>query len=250
MLTPRPLQPYALLMLNSIARQGLDILADQCTVYENNLKDPHAILVRSTKVDTDDYEADLLAIARAGVGYDNITVDKATERGIPVFFAPGANANSVKELVFASLGIAARNLHRSQQFLQGIDTELPNSEIDKLVEAGKKKFSGFELLGKKFGVIGMGNIGRLVAKTALALGMEVVAYDPHLTPDQWEESVDPGVKRVAGIFQLFKRANIVSVHVTSTDETRNLINDGNMADMHDGTILINMSREPVCNEKD
>lgn len=236
-------------IFDKIAPKGLKLLQGGLMVADR-LDNPHGIVVRSTKIDTGDYP-NLLAIARAGVGVDNIdggTFEKATARGICVLYAPGANANSVNELTFTLLGGCARNVYAARDFVQGIDSTLTEEGIHELVEKSKKQFAGFELLGRAFGVIGMGNIGRLVAKGALARGMEVFAYDPMLTTEQWEQ-VDPAITRVMSVSDIFRKCNVVSLHVTSTKETRHLIDAEAMTDMREGTVLINLSREPICEEE-
>jgi D-3-phosphoglycerate dehydrogenase / 2-oxoglutarate reductase len=241
--------PLRVSILNAVAPAGRGVLEAACKVGEHRPDDVQGILLRSSKIRTANYP-NLLAVARAGVGVDNIDrgdISEATARGIPVFYAPGANANSVAELVFTLLGACARNIFPARSFVRDIDPHLEDAEIDKLVEAEKKRFRGFELFGKTLGIIGLGNIGRLVAKGAIARGMHVVACDPLLSEEGWEQ-LDPGITRVAGIYQIFRRSDVVSVHVTSTSETRHLINAGNIPDIKDGAILMNLSREPICDE--
>jgi D-3-phosphoglycerate dehydrogenase / 2-oxoglutarate reductase len=242
-----PLVPFfRLLVLNDIAKKALE----QFSGVANLSKDadgPHAIIVRSAKVHIDQYP-DLLAVARAGTGVDNIvTIENATARGIPVFFAPGANANSVNELFAALVGLYARNIVEAIRFVRGIDPALSNDEIHKLVEAEKKRFKGFELSERTLGVIGLGNIGKMVARTALDRGMSVFGYDPHLSDAAWCE-IDGAVQRAASLQQLVRRADIVTVHTDLNGSSRGIVGPELIASMKSGAVLVNLAREPVCDE--
>jgi D-3-phosphoglycerate dehydrogenase len=186
------------------------------------------------------------AIGRAGAGVNNIPVDVLSARGIPVFNAPGANANAVKELAVAGMLSAARNLFGARDYLRSIDKK--GEELDKAVEAGKKQFVGFELPGRTLGVIGLGAVGVEVANVALALGMKVVGFDPQITVQRaWQLS--SGVQQVETLDQLFVDADVVSVHVPLVEGTKGLIDASRLNLMRDGSVLINFSRRGIVKRK-
>jgi D-3-phosphoglycerate dehydrogenase len=182
------------------------------------------------------------AIGRAGAGVNNIPVEAMTERGVPVFNAPGANANAVKELAVAGLLLAARNICGARDYLQSLDID--GADLDKAVEAGKKEYVGFELPGRTLGVIGLGAIGVEVANVALALGMKVVGFDPQITVRRaWQLS--SGVEQVDTLDRLFKKSDAISVHVPLVDATKGLVNRDRLALMDGEGILINFARGGV-----
>jgi D-3-phosphoglycerate dehydrogenase len=185
------------------------------------------------------------AIGRAGAGTNNIPVDAMSARGVPVFNAPGANANAVKELVLAGMLLAARNLAPALRFVAALDPALP--DMDKAVEEGKKTFAGLELAGQTLGIVGLGKVGCLVADAAIKLGMDVLGYDPHITVDAaW--SLPAQVKKAASVPEVLKSANFVTLHVPLIDATRDLVNADNVSQMKPGAVLLNFSRDGVVNE--
>jgi D-3-phosphoglycerate dehydrogenase / 2-oxoglutarate reductase len=184
-------------------------------------------------------------VARAGAGTNNIPVARLSKLGVPVFNAPGANANAVKELVLAGLLIAARNLAPALDFVRGLGGEA--GDLDKQVEDGKKAFAGIELPGHTLGVIGLGKIGSLVADAAIRLGMHVTGYDPEITVDAaW--SLPSQVRRAASIDELLKSSHFVTLHVPLADRTRHLVNAKNIENLRAGGILLNFSREGVVDD--
>jgi len=231
-----------ILILNNIATAGLDRLPTEHYEVGPDVVDPDAIILRSFNMHEMDIPASVEAIGRAGAGVNNIPVDKMSERGVPVFNAPGANANAVKELVIAGLLMSACNLGGARDYVRGLS--LTGDELNKAVEAGKKQFVGFELPGRTLGVIGLGAIGVHVANAALALGMKVVGFDPGITVrSAWQLS--SGVEQVESIEQVFKRADAISLHVPLIDATKNMVNAERLALMPDGGVLINFSRGGV-----
>src|SRR5690606_33548191 len=182
------------------------------------------------------------AIGRAGAGTNNIPVKAMSARGVPVFNAPGANANAVKELVLAGMLMAARNLPAALQFVQSLDPA--TTDLDKQVEEGKKAFGGLELAGKTVGVIGLGRVGCLVADAAIRLGMNAIGFDPEITVEAaW--SLPAQVQRAASVGDLVRRCDFVSVHVPLLEATRHLIDERQLASFRAGTVLLNFSRDAV-----
>jgi D-3-phosphoglycerate dehydrogenase / 2-oxoglutarate reductase len=185
------------------------------------------------------------AIARAGAGVNNIPVAAMSERGVPVFNAPGANANAVKELVLAGMLMAARHLPQALHFVAGLDRAAP--DLEPRIENGKKAFAGTELAGQTLGVIGLGKIGCLVADAAIKLGMQVLGFDPHITVDAaW--SLPSQVKRAASVADVLKGSNFVTLHVPLMDATRHLVNADNLKLLRPGAVLMNFSREGVVDD--
>jgi D-3-phosphoglycerate dehydrogenase len=205
--------------------------------------DPDAIVVRSQDLHRYEFGAALRAVGRAGAGVNNIPVAALSKRGIPVFNAPGANANAVKELVLAGMLIAARNLAPALDFVR----QLKDEDLESRVEDGKKQFAGLELPGHTLGVIGLGKIGSLVADAAIRLGMNVQGYDPHITVEAaW--SLPSQVKRAASVDELIKTSHFVTLHVPLGDKTRHLINSKNIEQFRHGAVLLNFSREGIVAE--
>jgi len=237
--------PYRILTLNKISAQGLKRFPADAYQVGADITEPDAILVRSQVMHDMEIPASVRAIARAGAGTNNVPVQKMTARGVPVFNAPGANANAVKELVVAGMLLASRNIVPALQFtaaLQGDD-----ATMHKLVEDGKKNFAGTELSGRTLGIIGLGAIGRLVADTALALGMKVYGFDPEITVEgAW--SLSSQVKKAHSVEDLLRHSDFVSLHVPLLDATRDLINDKRVAAMKAGAVLLNFSRDAIVNE--
>src|SRR5687768_4904584 len=183
-----------------------------------------------------DIPSSVQAIARAGAGTNNIPVKAMSARGVPVFNAPGANANAVKELVLAGMLMAARNLAPAQRFVEQLDPA--STDLDKTVEDGKKHFAGYELAGQTLGIIGLGKIGCLVADAAIKLGMNVLGYDPEITVDAaW--SLPAQVKKASSVTDVLRNAQFVSIHVPLLESTRHLVNADNLPLMRSGAILLN-----------
>jgi D-3-phosphoglycerate dehydrogenase len=232
-------------VLNQISPNGLKRLPADSYTLSKDSKQPDAVLVRSADMHALAIPASVLAIGRAGAGTNNIPVKAMSERGVPVFNAPGANANAVKELVLAGMLLAARNLAPAMRFVASLDSRL--SDMDKTVEDGKKSFGGFELAGHTLGIVGLGKIGCLVADAAIKLGMHVLGYDPDITVDAaW--SLPSQVKKAASVAEVLKNSHFITLHVPLVNGTRDLINSENVGQMWDGAILLNFSREGVVNE--
>lgn len=233
------------LVLNQISQLGLDRLPANRYKVGKDVQRPDVILVRSADMHAMEIPDSVLAIGRAGAGTNNIPVKAMSARGVPVFNAPGANANAVKELVLAGMLLAARNLTAALKFVAELDPAA--SDMDERVETGKKRFAGFELAGHTLGVIGLGKIGCLVADAAIKLGMNVVGYDPEITVDAaW--SLPSQVRRANSVAETLRQSDFVSLHVPLLDATRNLINGKALESARKGTVLLNFSREGVVDE--
>ena len=236
---------YKILTLNNISSLGLAKLPADKFQVSADMKEPDGILLRSFKMHDMEIPKSLKAVGRAGAGVNNIPVDKLSKLGIPVFNAPGANSNAVKELVVAGMLLAARHIGPAWQFTQGLSGT--DAEISKAVEAGKKNFAGFELPGRTLGVVGLGAIGRLVANAAISLGMKVVGFDPGLTVEgAWRLSAD--VKKADTAEELLRQVDFVTFHVPLMDATRNLINAERLKLMKDGVVIINFAREGIVDD--
>jgi len=228
------------LVINNIAQVGLKRFPAERYAVVKESKDPWAILVRSQDLHKFEFGPSLRAVGRAGAGVNNIPVKELSRRGIPVFNAPGANANAVKELVLAGMLIAARNLGPALEFTRKLGKE----NLDKTVEDGKKQFAGFELPGHTLGVIGLGKIGSLVADAAIRLGMNVLGYDPHITVEgAW--SLPSQVKRAASVEEILKGSHFVTLHIPLMEKTKHTVNTRNLELMRQGSVLLNFSREGV-----
>ena len=236
---------YKILTLNNISPLGLARLPADTFQVSADMKEPDGILLRSFKMHDMEIPKSLKAVGRAGAGVNNIPVDKLSKLGIPVFNAPGANSNAVKELVIAGMLLAARHIGPAWQFSQGLSGT--DAEISKAVEAGKKNFAGFELPGRTLGVVGLGAIGRLVANAALSLGMKVVGFDPGITVEgAWALSAD--VKKANSVEELLRQVDFVTFHVPLMDATRHLINAERLKLMKDGVVIINFAREGIIDD--
>jgi D-3-phosphoglycerate dehydrogenase len=233
-----------ILVINQIAQVGLKRFpADRYAVVKES-KDPQAILVRSQDLHKFEFGPSLRAVGRAGAGTNNIPVGALSKRGVPVFNAPGANANAVKELVLAGMLIAARNLAAALEFTRS----LPQEDLEKRVEGGKAQFAGVELPGHTLGVIGLGKVGSLVADAAIRLGMNVHGYDPHITVEAaW--SLPSQVRRAASIEELVRGSHFVTLHVPLADKTRHLVNTRMLEHFRAGAVLLNFSREGVVDDQ-
>jgi D-3-phosphoglycerate dehydrogenase / 2-oxoglutarate reductase len=237
---------FGILVLNQIAKAGLDRLPAGRYRTGKDIAAPAAILVRSADLHGMDIPASVTAIARAGAGTNNIPVQAMSARGVPVFTAPGGNANAVKELVLAGMLMAARNLGAAQRFVAGLDGRQP--QLEQAIEDGKKAFAGFELAGQTLGVIGLGKVGCLVADAAIKLGMQVLGYDPDITVEAaW--SLPSQVQRAGSVEDVLKNARLVSLHVPLVEATRHLVNARNLRLMQPGAVLLNFSREGVADDE-
>ena len=234
-----------ILVINAVAQVGLKRFPSERYAVVKDSKDPWAILVRSQDLHKYEFGPSLRAVGRAGAGVNNIPVAALSKRGIPVFNAPGANANAVKELVLAGMLIAARNLGPALEFVKRLDG---NGDLDKTVEGGKKQFAGFELPGHTLGVVGLGKIGSLVADAAIRLGMNVLGYDPHITVEAaW--SLPSQVKRANSVEEILKGSDFVSLHVPLVEKTKHLVNTKNIDTFRSGAVLLNFSREGVVSDE-
>ena len=230
--------------LNPIAQIGLDGF-DANYEKVDEMKDADGVLVRSAAMHDLDLPENLLCVARAGAGVNNIPLDKCAEKGIVVFNTPGANANGVKELVFAGMLLAQRDI------IGGINWVKENAsdpDIAKTAEKAKKNFAGNEIQDKKLGIIGLGAIGVRVANAAKHLGMEVYGYDPYISVDAaWALSRD--VKHVLSMDEIFEKCDIITIHVPLMDSTKNTINAESISKMKDGVVILNFARDLLCDEK-
>ncbi len=227
---------------NKISPLGLGLFGDKYDISPDH-EDPTAIVVRSAKVDTSAFSG-VLAVGRAGAGYNNVTVDAASEEGICVFNTPGANANAVCELVLFSLGMIARNINGAINYANTLTEMTDDAEINKLVEGNKSSFKGFELAGKTMAVIGLGKIGVTVANSAEALGMKVLGYEPF--PSMMNiHALNKNVSFSDELAAVLAEADFVSIHVPLLDATKGLFNREMISSMKDGAILLNFSRGPV-----
>ena len=236
---------FKILTLNNIAVEGLRRLPRERYEAASEIAHPDAILLRSHNMHEMDVPETVAAVGRAGAGTNNIPIDAMNARGVPVFNAPGANANAVKELVIAGMLIGARNLCSASDYVAALDET--GDALNKAVEAGKKQFVGFELPGKTLGVIGLGAIGVEIANAALALGMTVIGFDPAITVrNAWQLS--SGVKHVETLDELFQHANFVTLHVPLLDATRNMVDRDRIALMQDDSVLVNFARGGVVDD--
>jgi D-3-phosphoglycerate dehydrogenase len=236
---------YRVAVHNAIAARGLERLPHVNYIVGKGLATPDAILLRSHVLESGDIPPTVKAIARAGAGVNNIPVAAMTQRGVPVFNAPGANANAVKELVLAAMLAAARNIVPAVAYVQGLEV---GENFESLIEDGKKQFAGFELPGRTLGVIGLGAIGGLVADTAIKLGMNVHGYDPEITVDSaWR--LPSAVKKAQSIEEVIKAADFVTLHVPLNDRTRNLVNAKRLAGARRGLVLLNFARDGIVDDE-
>ena len=233
------------LILNQISELGLNRLPAEQYATGKDIAKPDAVLVRSADMHKIDIPESVQAIARAGAGTNNIPVKAMSARGVPVFNAPGANANAVKELVLAGMLLATRNLPGALHYISTLDKTDP--DMEKKVEDGKKNYAGYELSGQTLGVIGLGKIGCLVADAAIKLGMNVLGHDPEITVDAaW--SLPAQVKKANSVAEVLKQAQFVTLHVPLVDATRNLVSAQNIGLMKPGAVLLNFSREGIVEE--
>jgi D-3-phosphoglycerate dehydrogenase len=235
---------YKVRTLNNISERGLDKFSRKDYELGSEISDPDAILVRSQQLTSDDVTPSLRAVGRAGAGVNNIPVADYTEQGIVVFNTPGANANAVKELVLAGLLMSCRGIVSGIDYVASLSDQTDKSELNKLVEANKKRFKGRELKGKTLGILGLGAIGSMVAEMALQMEMDVLGYDPALSVDAaWR--ISRRVQKMENMQALFPRADIITLHVPVLDSTRGMINEETLAYFRDGAVLLNFSREEI-----
>jgi D-3-phosphoglycerate dehydrogenase len=236
---------FRVLTINRISPTGLSRLPSDRYQIADRIDAPDVILVRSSSLHDREIPPTLKAVGRAGAGVNNIPVARMSERGIPVFNTPGANANAVKELVIAGLILGCRRLCSAWEFARGLAGT--DAEISQAIEAGKKQFAGYELPGRTLGVIGLGAIGRQVANTGVALGMRVTGFDPGLTVEgAWQLSAS--VRQARSLDELLGASDFVTLHVPLMDGTRKLIDERRIAAMKRGAILLNFAREAIVDE--
>ena len=237
---------YKILILNNISEKGLSLLPPDRYSFSEEVADPDAILLRSCNMHDMEIADSLLAVGRAGAGTNNIPIDRMSDKGVVVFNAPGANANAVKELVIAGMLIACRNLVLAKEYVDELDGD--DEALHRQVEAGKKKFAGFELPGRTLGVVGLGAIGVRIANAARALGMKVVGYDPRIQIKYaWQLSSD--VEPVDSIDELLAQSDFITFHVPLLESTKDLINTDSIRKMKDNAIVMNFARDGIVNEQ-
>jgi D-3-phosphoglycerate dehydrogenase len=235
---------YSVKTLNKISAKGIGLFGKNYSVGDS-AENPEAILVRSAQVDTDAFPSELLAVARAGAGVNNITIDKASAKGVCVFNTPGANANAVAELVFTTLGIALRNIHKSLAWISSLQGK-EDKEISEAVEKNKSAFVGTELAGRTIGVVGLGKIGVMVANGAIGRGMNVIAYEPY--PSIYNMfMINNTVKVVQSVNEVIEAADFLTVHVPFMPATKGLLNETNLANFK-GSYLLNFARNGIVDE--
>ncbi len=233
---------------NQISPKGLDRFPRERYEIASEFSNPDAILLRSHKLDAASIADSVLAIARAGAGVNNIPIAACTERGIPVFNTPGANANAVKELVATGLLLGSRGVIAGIDYVGTLGAMTDPAELNKTLEANKKQFKGNELVGKTLGVVGLGAIGSLVAEMALTLGMDVVGYDPALSVEAaWRLS--SRVRKADNLPSLFSRCDYITLHLPVLDSTRGLINTDLLTVIRPGTCLLNFARQEIVDHE-
>jgi D-3-phosphoglycerate dehydrogenase len=236
---------FKILTLNNISVRGLDRLPRDRYEVASEIGHPDAVLLRSADMHSMEIPASVLAVARAGAGTNNVPVAQLSRRGVPVFNAPGANANAVKELVLAGLFLSARNICQAWAYVRSLEGD--DHAVEAAVEKGKKKFVGHELPGRTLGVVGLGAIGVEVANAALGLRMKVLGYDPQITVQRaWQLS--SGVEQALSLDDLFARCDAVTVHVPLNDATRGLVNGARLRLMRPGGVILNFARAAIVDE--
>jgi D-3-phosphoglycerate dehydrogenase len=238
---------FSIKTMNKISPTGLSLFGDKYDISEDHTA-PEAIVVRSAKVNTNEFD-NLLAVGRAGAGTNNVTVAEAADKGICVFNAPGANANAVSELVFSALGMAARNMHKALEFAASLKGMTDDAALNKEVEGKKSSFRGYEIVGRKIAIIGLGKIGVLVANAAVARGMEVVAYEPFPNFANMH-MLHSSVKYVSELSEALNGVQFVSAHVPLLDATKGLLNKESLSAAADGAVVLNFARGPIVNDND
>jgi D-3-phosphoglycerate dehydrogenase len=236
---------YKIQTLNAISSKGLNRLPADKYAVSDNQPEADAILLRSFKLHDYPFSDNLLAVGRAGSGTNNVPTAKLSEKGVVVFNAPGANANAVKELVIAGMLMGCRNIGPAMAFVNGLQGT--DEEMNVAVEAGKKKFGGFELPGRTLGVIGLGAIGVKIANAARQLGMNVIGYDPTITIERaWQ--LDSDVEAAASLDVLLAESDFITFHVPLIDSTRNLISQESLAKLKDGVVILNFARNGIVDD--
>lgn len=235
---------YKIKTFNQISVKGLERFSREKYEVGSDIGHPDAILLRSHKLHNESLPESVLAVARAGAGVNNVPVDDYSKKGIVVFNTPGANANAVKELVLAGLLLGSRGIKSGIDHVKTLHDVHDAGELHKMLEGQKKQFAGNELMGKTLGIVGLGAIGSLVADMALALGMNVVGYDPALSIEAaWRLSSD--VQKAENLASLLARCDYVSLHVPAIEATKHLINDDALAQTKPGMTLVNFARESI-----
>ena len=235
-----------ILTLNNISVAGLERLPRDNYEVASEIQHPDGILLRSFKMHDMEIPESLKAVGRAGAGVNNIPLDKMTEKGVCVFNAPGANSNAVKELVIAGMLMACRNIGQAWDFSKNLEGS--DAEIGKATEAGKKNYGGFELPGRTLGVVGLGAIGMRIANAAIALGMNVIGFDPGITvKGAWQ--LDASVKQASSVEELLNSSDFVTFHVPLIDATKDLINDERLSNMKDNVVILNFARSGIVNDE-
>ncbi|NLB63931.1 MAG: phosphoglycerate dehydrogenase [Fibrobacter sp.] len=236
---------YKIKTMNKVSPKGLQLFGDKYYVSDAE-SSPDAILVRSALVDTDSFD-DIIAVARAGAGVNNISIEKASEKGVCVFNTPGANANAVAELVFVGLGVGLRNIDKALKWVNSISDMTDADAMNDLVEKNKSQFSGMEYYGKRMGIIGLGKIGVLTANGAIARGMKVIAYEPYPSPMNMHK-LDSSVQVTDNLSEVISKVDFLTVHVPLTDKTRSLLNETSLRAFK-GSVILNFSRGPIVDNK-
>ncbi len=236
---------FSIKTINNISDKGLSRLPAENFSVSPDIENPDAIILRSQNLHDMEIPSNLKAVGRAGAGTNNVPVEKLGEQGIVVFNAPGANANAVKELVIAGMLLACRNICQAWQYAENVQGT--DEEQNKAVEAGKKKYVGYELPGRTLGVVGLGAIGVEIANVAVALGMRVVGFDPTITvKSAWKMS--SVVEEMASIDELLKESDFVTFHVPLIDATLDLLNAERITTMKDGAVILNFARHGIVND--
>jgi len=228
---------------NAISPSGLGRFDLNRYAVSAEMAQPHAILIRSHKLDAADLPETVLAVARAGAGTNNVPTSALTQRGVVVFNTPGANANAVKELICAGLMMASRDIYAGMQYIETLK-EMPADRIDPLLEAEKKRFAGVEISGKTLGIVGLGAIGSLVANMALDLGMRVIGFDPAISVEAaWRLS--SRVEKMPNLDSLLRESDYITLHVPAIDATKEMINEESISRMKQGAKLLNFARKEI-----
>lgn len=236
---------YKIHCLNNISAEGLALLTDEYELTDN-VEEADAILVRSADMHVMDIPANLKAVARAGAGVNNIPLDKFAEAGIAVFNTPGANANAVKELVLAGMLLASRDIIGGVEWVRA---NADDENVGKSAEKAKKQFAGGEIMGKTLGVIGLGAIGAKVAQAAEALGMKVIGYDPAMDGITVHERISPAVEFTDDLAKLYPVCDFITIHVPALPATKMMINGEALAQMKDGVVFLNFSRDVLVDDE-
>lgn len=239
---------YKIKTYNKISVKGLDRFGRDRYEVASDINEPDAYILRSHKLHGEALPESVKAVARAGAGVNNVPVEEYTKQGVVVFNTPGANANAVKELVLAGMLLASRGILPGMEYVQTLTDMTDADEMSKLLEKQKSNFAGSELKGKTLGVVGLGAIGSMVAETALALGMDVVGYDPALSVEAaWR--LPSQVGRMGNLQSLLSRADYISLHVPAIDATKHLINDESLKSVKKGAVLLNFARDAIVDSE-